>query len=75
MTELMKQYTIYQHLEAPEPRYFVHEVLIGPGSVTVGEVLAVDVSLQEARDVVPWQNDTCILRAPDDALEIVETWI
>lgn len=73
---VMKQYTIYRDADMPlEIRFSVREVLIGAGTVEVGDLIVDHVSLQEARDAVPQEADHVIGRRAKDDSTIVETWI
>lgn len=73
---LMRQYTIYRG-GADLPRgYAIREVLIGPGTVEVGELLASGLRcLADARDAVPPEADHCIHASEEDDPTIVETWV
>jgi hypothetical protein len=74
MTEL-RMYTVYLNAADLEPGYAVREVLVGPGRLAQGPVIAQGLAtLAEARDAVPPVADSCTHRAETDDPAIVETW-
>lgn len=72
----VRTYTIYHQPELPRP-YRVREFLLRHGAADPqpGEVLAAEDTLGAARAAIPIAADYCFPRSPNDAPEIVETWI
>ena len=72
----LRIFTIYSHpLDLPDAEYVVRGFTItAAGPLPEAEVLIAQ-TLDEARGLIPWEADTCILPGPDDPPAIVESWL
>lgn len=74
MTELLRQWTIYEHPDDWPEWYVVREFRITREGVEPSPVATLAVDLETARKIVP-QGLYCLGRAPDDDPCIAEVWI
>jgi hypothetical protein len=73
----LQMFTIHHRPEdLPHVEYVVRAyVILGGTDPEVGPIVGLASTLGEARGLIPEGADTCIVRAPNDPPQIVESWL